>query len=48
MTKRKGIVSKVVLVLVVLTLISGCFVGTTLARYARAAARQRPVLRCGT
>lgn len=34
MTKRKGIVSKVVLVLVVLTLISGCFVGTTLARYA--------------
>ena len=33
MTKRKGIVSKVVLVLVVLTLISGCFVGTTLARY---------------
>ena len=34
MTKRKGLVSKVVLVLVVLTLISGCFVGTTLARYA--------------
>ena len=34
MTKRKGIVSKVVLVLGVLSLISGCFVGTTLARYA--------------
>ena len=33
MTKRKGVISKVFVVLVVLTLLSCCFLGSTFARY---------------